>query len=168
MKLRPDKASEPDNLLPRFLLQIKEQIAYPLYLLFRKSPDEGSVPEDWKCANVSPVYKKGNRNKAENYRPISLTSQICKLFEAIIRDAVVKHLEDNQLISDSQHGFRKGRSCLTNLLTFLDKVTSYVDSGEEVDVVFLDFAKAFDKVPHQRLLLKLQSWYYGQTAQLDN
>ena len=69
----------------------------------------------------------------------------------------MKHLEANLLISDSQHGFRKGRSCLTNLLTFLDKVTSYVDTGNDVDVVFLDFAKAFDKVPYMRLLQKLKS-----------
>jgi len=156
-KLRPDKAAGPDNLLPRFLIQIKDLIAYPLYLLFRKSLDNGCVPEDWKCANVCPVFKKGSRNKVDNYRPISLTSQICKVFESVIRDQVVTHLEENKLILDSQHGFRKGRSCLTNLLTFLDKVTSYADAGEAVDVVFLDFAKAFDKVPHMRLLHKLKS-----------
>ena len=164
LKLRPDKAAGPDNLLPRFLIEIKDQIAYPLYLLFRKSLDESSVPDDWKCADVSPVFKKGNRNKVENYRPISLTSQICKIFESIIRDAVVKHLEANLLIHDSQHGFRKGRSCLTNLLTFLEKVTGDIDSGKNVDVVFLDFAKAFDKVPHQRLLQKLVS--HGITGNL--
>jgi len=101
--------------------------------------------------------KKGNRNKADNYRPISLTSQICKIIESIIRDTAVKHLEDNLLISDSQHGFRRGRSCLTNLRTFLDKVTCYVDTGNDVDVVFLDFAKAFDKVRAMRLLQKLKS-----------
>ena len=131
----------PDNLLPRFLI---DYVAHPLYLLFRKSLDESCVPNDWKCADVSPVNKKGIRNKVENYRPISLTSQVCKLFESIIRDAVVKYLETNLLIEDSQHGFRKGRSCLTNLLSFLDKVTGELDSGKSVDVVFLDFAKAFD------------------------
>ena len=93
----------------------------------------------------------------ENYRPISLTSQISKLFESIIRDTVVCHLEENRLILDSQHVFRKGRSCLSNLLTFLDKVSGYIDTNESVDVVFLDFAKAFDKVPHQRLIQKLLS-----------
>jgi len=75
-----------------------------------------------------------------NYRPVSLTSIIGKTFEAIIRDALVRHLEDNHLITDSQHGFRKGRSCLTNLLEFLDKVTGCIDTGENVDIVFLDFA----------------------------
>jgi len=132
--------------------------------LFRNSLDEASVPDDWKCADVSPLFKKGNRSQVENYRPIRITSQICKIFESIIRDAVVKHLETNLLIHDSQHGNRKGRSCLTNLLTFLDKVTSDIDTGKDVDVIFLDFAKAFDKVPHQRLLQKLTS--HGITGKL--
>ena len=77
------------------------------------------------------------------------------MFETLIRDCIVKHLEDHQLLRDTQHGFWKGRSCLTNLLTFLDKVSGCVDNG--VDVIFLDFAKAFDKVPHQRLSSKLLS-----------
>ena len=156
-KLREDKAAGADDLSPRLLLQIKDQISYPLFLLFRKSLDEGVVPEDWKESNVSPIYKKGNRSHAENYRPVSLTSVICKLFESIMRDAIVCHLEDKLLIGNSQHGFRKGRSCLSNLLSFLDKVTGSLDSGDNVDVVFLDFAKAFDKVPHKRLILKLES-----------
>jgi len=93
LKLRPDKAAGPDNLLPRFLIEIKDHLIYPLYLLFRNSLDEASVPDDWKCADVSPVFKKGNRSQVENYRPISLTSQICKIFESIITDTVIKHLD---------------------------------------------------------------------------
>ena len=132
-RLRSDKAAGADDLSPRFLLEIKEFIAHPLYLLFRKSLDEGVVPQDWKCANITPIYKKGSRSRAENYRPVSLTSQISKVFETLIRDAMVQYLETNSIISDSQHGFRKGRSCLTNILTFLDRVTGCVDSGEDVD-----------------------------------
>ena len=82
---------------------------------------------------------------------------MCKVFDTLIRDALVKHLEGNKLIHDSQHGFRPGHSCLTNLLTFLDRVTGYIDTGDSVDVVFLDFAKAFDKVSHSRLAVKLES-----------
>ena len=163
--LREDKAAGADDLSPRFLLHIKEQISYPLFLIFRKSLDEGVVPEDWKLSNVSPIYKKGNRNQAENYRPVSLTSVICKLFESIMRDTLVHHLEEKLLIGSSQHGFRKGRSCLTNLLAFLDKVTDLVDSGNSIDVVFLDFAKAFDKVPHKRLIIKLES--HGITGKVS-
>jgi len=95
---------------------------------------------------------------------VRLTSQICKVSESIIRDGMVCHLESNMLIQDSRHGFRKRRSCLTNLLTFLDKVSGCLDSGENMDVVFLDFAKAFDKVPYKRLELKLKS--HGITGKL--
>jgi len=89
----------------------------------------------------------------QNNRPISLTSKICKLFESVIRDVLVNHLVFNQEILDSQHR-KKGRSCLTNLLSFLEQVSSYVDNADNVDVISLDMAKAFDKVPHQRLLKK--------------
>ena len=92
---------------------------------------------------------------------MSLTSQCSKLMEAIIRDEIVEYLEASKLLNDSQHGFRAGRSCLKNMLVFLDKVTEWVDNGDAVDVVFLDLAKAFDKVPHQRLLLKLSSLGIG-------
>jgi len=157
-KLREDKAAGPeDDLSPRLLLRIKDQISYPLFLLFRKSLDEGTVPTDWELFNVSPIFTKGSRNLAENYRPVSLTSVICKLFESIMRDTMVRHLEEKLLIGNSQHGFRKGRSCLSNLLSILDKVTGSVDSGNSIDVIFLDFAKAFDKVPHKRLTMKLES-----------
>ena len=101
--------------------------------------------EDWKMANVTPIFKTGCRSQVENYRPVSLTSQICKLFETIIRDAVVSHLDRNNLISSTQHGFRQGASCQSNLLDFLDYVTSSLDDHDNVDVIYLDFAKAFDK-----------------------
>ena len=91
-----------------------------------------------------------------NYRPVSLTSQVSKIIGTILRDAIVSYLEGSNLIRDSQHGFRKGRSCLHNLLVFLDKVTTIVNEGQSADVIYLDFAKAFDKVPHQRLLQKLE------------
>ena len=106
-------------------------------------------------------FKKVGASKSQLnvYLPIreSLTSQMCKLFETIMRDALVHYLENNHLILDSQHGFRNGRYCLTNLLEFLDRVTGCVDAGDSVDVIFLDFAKAFDKVPHRRLVSKLKA-----------
>jgi hypothetical protein len=95
---------------------------------------------------------------ARKLRPVSLTSQICKMFESILRQTIVEHLERNSLIKNSQHGFRRGRSCLTNLLSFLDCITHWMDDGNCVDVVYLDFAKAFDKVPHCRLLHKLHKY----------
>jgi len=161
LKLRTDKAGGPDNLSPWFLRKVDDEIATLILLLMRESLDEGTVPMDWKTANISPIYKKGDRSSVSNYRPISLTSQICKVIEAVLRNALVAHLEHNQLIHDSQHGFRKGRSCLNNLLTFLDKVTEYMITGNSVDVIYLDFAKAFDTVPHQRLLEKLKAHGIG-------
>ena len=125
-------------------------------MIFQHSMDEGDIPTDWKCANVTPIFKKGDRSQSGNYRPVSLTSVVCKMMESIIKDTMVEFLDRHSLIKDSQHGFRKSRSCLTNLLEFLEDVTSSVDDGNAVDVVFLDFQKAFDKVPHKRLLLKLE------------
>ena len=90
---------------------------------------------------------------------------IDQLFESIMRDTLVHHLEEKLLIGSFQHGFRKGRSCLTNLLSFLDKVSDLVDSRNSIDVVFLDFAKAFDKVPHKRLIMKLES--HGITGKVS-
>jgi len=110
-------------------------------LLFKKSPKDTVIPDDWKQAIVTPIFKKGNRNKADNYRPVSLTSIIGKTFEAIIRDALVRHPDDNHLITDSQHGFRKGQSCLTNLLEFRDKVPGCTDMGGNVDIVFWTLLK---------------------------
>jgi hypothetical protein len=113
-------------------------------LIFTKSLKTGDIPKDWKTANVTPIFKKGIRASVCNYRPVSLTSQVSKIMETLIRDAIVDHLERNNLLRASQHGFRGGRSCLSNLLTFLDKVTQGVENGENIDVIYLDFAKAFD------------------------
>ena len=125
-------------------------------MILQKSLDEGVVPSDWKLANVCPIYKKGSRAHS--------TSQICKLLESIIRRAVVAHVDKFNLIKDSQHGFRRGRSCLTNLLEFLDKVTRSADSGDNIDIIYLDLAKAFDKVPHHRLIYKLEAHGIGENV----
>ena len=151
-KLRDDKAAGPDELVPRFLNLIKQELACPPTILFWSIMQSESVPDDWKVANIVLEHKGGSRNMASNYRPISLTSQLCKIFETLVRNQVIEFLESNQLIKDSQHGFRKGSSCLINRLTFLDKVLHSVNQIYPVDIVFLDLAKAFDKVPHQRLL----------------
>ena len=159
--LREDKSPGADGLSPRLLKQISEELAYPVTVLFNQSMDEGAVPQDWKIANVTPIFKKGSRCQPENYRPVSLTSQLSKVMESVVRDTITGHLDRHHLIRDSQHGFRRGRSCTTNLLEFLDKVTEGINQKESVDVIFLDFAKAFDKVPHRRLLTKLKAHGLG-------
>ena len=126
--------------------------------MFNLSMESGTVPEDWRKANVTPIFKnKGSKSKAENYRPISLTSIPCKIMESIIRDNVVNYLTVHSLIKNTQHGFVAKRSCTTNLLEFLETVTKIADDGHPLDIIYLDFAKAFDKVPHRRLLNKMRA-----------
>ena len=127
---------------------------------------KSAVPHDWRNANVTPLFKEGKRTIPQNYRPVSLTSQVSKLMESIIRDCIIEHLKEHKLVKGSQHGFVSGKSCLTNLLLFLEEVTQYIDKGYPVDVIYLDFAKAFDKVPHQRLLLKMKA--HGITGDVCN
>jgi hypothetical protein len=143
------------------LKECKEELCDPLSTIFNKSIESGRVPEFWKVANVIPVFKKGDRSLASNYRPISLTSIVGKLLESIIANKIRLHLEKHKLIIESQHGFINGRSCLTNLLSFYSSIVEAVDSGKDCDVVYLDFSKAFDTVPHERLIKKIESHGIG-------
>ena len=156
-KLKPGKSPGVDKIASRMMKECASELSLPLSVLFNESVQSGTVPVDWRSANVTAIYKKGPRTQPSNYRPISLTSHVCKVFESVIRDQIVIHLSKFKLIGDSQHGFVTKRSCLTNLLEFLDFVTNYVDKGLAVDVIFLDFQKAFDKVPHQRLMKIVES-----------
>ncbi len=156
-KLRKDAAAGPDEIGPRVLQELENEIAPALVMIFRHSLSTGEIPADWKRANVTPIFKKGSKADPGNYRPVSLTSVCCKILETLVRDGIMSHLESNNLISQEQHGFLPGKSCCTNLLEFMEKVTSAVDEGVPYDVIFLDFAKAFDKVPRERLLEKLRA-----------
>ncbi len=156
--LNASKSPGPDNIHPRVLKESAEEIFYPLYMIFKKSLETGVLPCSWKKANVSPVFKKGNKHEKENYRPISLTSVVCRLLETIIKNTIVSYLDENSLFSSEQFGFRRKRSCVLQLIEFLEDVTSMLDEGNCVDAVYFDFAKAFDSVPHQRLLRKIRSF----------
>jgi len=155
IKLKDGKAPGDDGIIPEFLKKLASVISQPLAIIFSKSVAEGIVPQEWKRANITPLCNKASRSDPGNYRPASLTSHIGKILEAIIKDKLLGHLTLNSLINASQHGFLLRKSCLTNLLEFLEYVTHAVDSGKPVDVMYLDFQKAFDKVPHARLLNKL-------------
>ena len=155
--LKIDAAPGPDKITPRLLKSVSDVLCKPLSIVFMRSLNESVVPEDWRIANVTSIFKSGSKMSPGNYRPVSLTSIVCKIMESIIRDNIVSHLVANELLHSSQHGFMNSKSCQTNLLEYLDTLTRLVDQGYNVDVIYLDFAKAFDKVPHLRLLQKLQS-----------
>ena len=160
-KMKENKSRGVDGIPPKLLKEIVEQISTPLAKVFNLLLEEGIVPSEWKEANITPLFKRGWRNKPENYRPVSLTSVVCKLLETLIRDHMAELLVKHELLNTYQHGFLKARSCLTNLLCFFEEITKWVDDGSPVNVVYLDFQKAFDKVPHQRLLLKLKAHGIG-------
>ena len=132
-----------------------------LVLLFNASLKQGRIPKDWKHATITPLYKGGNKNrsKAENYRPVSLTSVTCKVLEHVIHSHVISHLEANGSLTDTQNGFRKKRSCETQLLQTIDTLAKAINNKEQIDSILLDFSKAFDKVCHRKLIIKLM--HYG-------
>ena len=148
----------------RVLAEAAGTISVPLATLFRQSLDCGCLPEDWRLGTVVPIHKKGSKNLPENYRPVSLTSVVCKVLESIIRDQLMDFLVETGQISRHQHGFRPRRSCNSQLLEVIEDWSSLMEEGKRIDAVYLDFKKAFDAVPHKRLLRKLQA--YGVAGKL--
>lgn len=156
-ELRVNSAAGPDGVPAILLIKCKETLAFPLHRIWRRSLETGIIPSKLKDAIISPIYKGGDRNQAKNYRPVALTSHLIKIFEKILREHIIAYLEKHQLISNSQHGFRKGRSCLSNLLHHYEWLLQGLASGGNVDIVYLDFAKAFDRVDHGILTHKLKA-----------
>lgn len=160
-KLKPQKSPGPDDMYAKIIKETKDELCQPLAILFNDSLSTGIVPVAWKTANVVPIFKKGNKSVASNYRPISLTSIVGKMLESILAGKIRDHLERFKLINETQHGFIQGRSCLTNLLSFFSEVYEAVDCDKAYDIIYLDFSKAFDRVPHERLVRKVQAHGIG-------
>ena len=148
----------PDNVNPKLLLCLAENETFvsSVTALFKKCYETGSIPLKWKTANVVALHKKGSKTIASNYRPISLTCVICRCYEQCIKSNLMNHVR--AVISKQQHGFMPGRSCFSNLVESLDVIFDMIAIGESVDIFYLDFQKAFDTVPHYRLLTKLSSF----------
>ncbi|MCG8047725.1 MAG: reverse transcriptase family protein, partial [Candidatus Thiodiazotropha endolucinida] len=157
--INPSKSCGPDNISARILKECSDSIAPLLTLIFQQSLTEGRVPDDWRHANVTAIFKKGSRQDPANYRPVSLTSLCCKLLEHVVVSNTNRHLKEHSILHDCQHGFRSKRSCETQLLSLTHELSSALDKRVQTDMTVLDFSKAFDRVPHQRLLSKLD--HYG-------
>ena len=158
LSLNANKAAGPDEVENRVMKECAEEMAPKLQELFRKSIDEGEVPSQWKEAHIIPIHKGGSKAIMSNYRPVALTSTVCKVLEKLICVAIMSFLTRNNLISQQQHGFVRGRSCQTNIMLCLERWTQIVDDGRSVDVAYFDYAKAFDKVSHRLLMIKLKAY----------
>ena len=155
-KLKVDKSPGPDK--NSFLYEIRYEIVGFLTYMIDFSLNNGQVPKGWKEAEVIPIFKKGARSDPNNYRPVSLTATCCKIMETVSRDSLLSYLENNNLISDNQHGFRPNRSCITQLLEVIHDWSQALDKASCIEVIYLDYSKAFDSVPHERLVAKLGSY----------
>ena len=139
------------------LKECASELGAPLATIFQKSMDSGMLPRQWKATHITPLFKKGKRSDPGNYRPINLASVPAKIMEKIIKDNIMQHLIDNNLITRSQHGFMPGRSCTTNLLEYMNEVTKALDNNCAYDAILLDYRRAFDRVSFRHMLEKVKS-----------
>ena len=156
--LKPGKSSGIDKIHTRLLKELSFEVSEPLKVIFETSLRHSKLPSIWKLASITAIFKKGNKKYPGNYRPVSLTSVPCKLLESIIRDNIVKHMNANDLFTGKQFGFISGRSTTLQLLHVFEKWTELIDQGSNIGVAYMDFMKAFDKVPHGRLMKKIESY----------
>ena len=162
-ELKNSAAPGPDGIPVVLLKNCKEELVAPLLILWTKSLRTGRIHEKLKIGLVILIFKDEGRYLAKNYRPVSLTSHIIKVMERVIVRRLVEYIEEHHLYNANQHGFRKGRSCLSQLLEQYAEILDSLCRGHAVDVVYLDFAKAFDKVDHGILLRKLAAMGIGGT-----
>lgn len=149
------KSSGPDSIDNMFLKRYAEPISRYLYVIFDASLRLGSLPSDWKTAKIIPIHKTGDRNDGANYRPISLTSTVCKTLEHIVSSHIRRHFERYNILNFNQHGFRAGLSTVTQLVEVVHNFATEINNRGQTDVIFLDYSKAFDRVCHSKLINKL-------------
>lgn len=153
-ELSSTSASGPDDFPSILLLQCKKSLSVLLTMFWKKCIETSDIPKILKSAIITPQHKGGSRSIPANYRPISLTSHLMKTFEKVLRNSLVEFMDKKDLYNYSQHGFRKGCSCLSQLLAHHDYILHFLANGFNVDTVYLDFAKAFDKVDFNIVLEK--------------
>lgn len=158
MKKKNNKYPGPEGLHPRMLKEAMSNVLEPLEIIFKLSLKKRNISDDWRIANVTALFKKGNRADQCNYRPVSLTCVLCKTMKTIVREQLITHLKNNNLFSEKQFGFVKRRSTVLQLRKVMDKWRKAIDKGGAVDVAYCDFRKAFDTVTHKRLLGKLKNY----------
>ncbi|MCP4456951.1 MAG: reverse transcriptase family protein, partial [Cytophagales bacterium] len=156
-KLNANKAIGPDKIHGRILKNCAAPISFALSILFNKSYNSGHIPSEWKAALIVPVHKKGSKSDIKNYRPISLTSLVVKVMERIVRDELM--LKCSHFLDPRQHGFLPGKSCSTQLVEYCDSLSLSLNKNIRADVIYFDFAKAFDSVNHDLILSKLKTMY---------
>ena len=154
-KLNPNKATGPDGISTRILQLTAEELAPALCIIFQKSLDTGEIPKSWLQANISPIFKKGDRTLASNYRPVSLTSVCSKIIEHIVHSNIMNHFDQYSVLTDKQHGFRSKHSTESQLILTTHDLAKSLNSKSQVDMIIMDLSKAFDVVPHNRFLNKL-------------
>lgn len=159
--LERHKSPGPDGIHSRIIKEAMERLLLPLKILYQYSFIYKELPGDWLIAHITPIFKKGSKYDPENYRPVSLTSVICKIFETMIREEIMAHMRTHCLFGDKQYGFISGRSTVLQLIKVLGRWTEFIDEGHSVDVIYCDFMKAFDRVAHKRLLNKVRSYGIG-------
>ena len=152
------KAPGPDGITIKLLKLAPLEFANYLFILYKECIDKGQLPDQWKVARITPLHKKGDPSNPLNYRPISITSICCKILEKLVNNVLLDHFENNNLFHPSQHGFRRSKSCETQLVKLITNLSRNVDENRQTDLIFIDFERAFDKVPHTILLSKLYSY----------
>ena len=165
--LKNDTAPGPDGISAHVLKNLNGELADPIAIILNKTISSDAIPRIWKCSNVSAIFKKGSRSDVSNYRPVSMKSLLCKLGEKVIKNELLDFLINNNMIKASQHGFMPGRSTTTNLIEYLDKITTALDEGLTVCSVYTDFSKCFDRIPHRLIIHKLKTRYNVDGAVLS-